>query len=70
LRQYLHRAAVDRRRTADIDAITLAGGVDLDLIDAAVLREVAVYGEGTDRVAGCEDAAVGHQPAKAAIAAQ
>src|SRR4029077_7781889 len=30
LRQHLYRAAVDRGRTADIDAITLAGGIDFD----------------------------------------
>ena len=53
----------------DVDAITLASAVDLDLIDAAVLYEVAVDREGTDRIAGCEDAAIGYQPTEGAGAA-
>ena len=71
LRLHLHHTAIDGRRAGGVDAIALARGVDLDLVDrAGVLHEVAVDGEGTDRVTRGDDAVVGDQAGDGAVAAQ
>ena len=71
LGQYLHRAALDRRRAADIDAVGLARRIGLDLVGAAGrLGVVAVDRQRADRVAGGQRAGHHDVAADNAVAAE